>query len=108
MNSLGGGSSTQTYLSQLLSSLESYYHPANTGKYILKLTEFLARLVDCFIKRVHRERHRKPSWGYRAPASAQLTDEDVLAAIIAGMIHDYDHPGAQPHALHRPPLLDFT
>jgi 3',5'-cyclic-nucleotide phosphodiesterase len=25
--------------------------------------------------------------------TAQLTDEDLLAAIIAGMIHDYDHPG---------------
>jgi len=25
--------------------------------------------------------------------TAQLTDEDVFAAIIAGMIHDYDHPG---------------
>eukprot|EP00992_Anisonema_acinus_P003217 TRINITY_DN12602_c0_g1_i1.p1 TRINITY_DN12602_c0_g1~~TRINITY_DN12602_c0_g1_i1.p1 ORF type:complete len:622 (+),score=178.55 TRINITY_DN12602_c0_g1_i1:53-1867(+) len=24
---------------------------------------------------------------------AKLTDEDVLAALIAGMIHDYDHPG---------------
>ena len=24
---------------------------------------------------------------------AQLTDEDALAALIAGMIHDYDHPG---------------
>ena len=83
VNSLGGGSSTQTYLSQLLSSLESYYHPANTGKYILKLTEFLARLVDCFIKRVHRERHRKPSWGYRAPASAQLTDEDITEFVVS-------------------------
>ena len=24
---------------------------------------------------------------------ARLSEEDVMAALIAGMIHDYDHPG---------------
>ena len=37
----------------------------------------------------------------------QLSEEDTLAAIIAGMIHDYDHPGppASPHngGTRRPP-----
>lgn len=83
VNTLGAGGQTQAYLGQLLASLESYYHPANTGKYILKLTEFLARIVESFIKRVHRERHRKPSWGYRPTSSAQLTDTDITEFVMS-------------------------
>jgi proteasome activator subunit 4 len=83
VNTLGGGGKTQEYLGQLLFSLESYYHPANTGKYILKLTEFLARIVEAFIKRVHRERHRKPSWGYRPSSEAQLTDTDITDFVVS-------------------------
>ena len=80
---IGGTGQTQVYLSQLLASLESYYHPANTGKYVLKLTEFLTRLVDCFMKRVHRERHRKPCWGQKPPASALLTETDITDFVVS-------------------------
>jgi proteasome activator subunit 4 len=32
VSTLGGGSQTQHYLSRLLLSIESYYHPANIGR----------------------------------------------------------------------------
>ena len=80
---IGGGSETQGYLCQLLASLESYYHPANSGKHILKLVEFLAKLVESFIRRVHRERHRKPSWGARVPLQALLTDLDITEFVVS-------------------------
>ena len=32
VGALGGGGQTQTYLSRLLLSIESYYHPANIGR----------------------------------------------------------------------------
>ena len=55
VNTLGGEGPTQNFLSQLFQSLESYYHPANIGKYSIKLTEFMAKISDAFIKRVRRE-----------------------------------------------------
>eukprot|EP00092_Neocalanus_flemingeri_P031411 GFUD01034116.1.p1 GENE.GFUD01034116.1~~GFUD01034116.1.p1 ORF type:complete len:1998 (+),score=527.07 GFUD01034116.1:71-6064(+) len=77
VNTLGGESLTQKYLSQLFQSLESYYHPANIGKYSIKLTEFMSKLSDIFIKRVHRERHKKHSWGFVPPSEHILSDSDI-------------------------------
>jgi len=77
VNTLGGQSPTQQYLSQLFQSLESYYHPANIGKYSIKLTEFMAKLSDAFIKRVRRERYKKPSWGLVPPKELTLSDTDI-------------------------------
>ncbi len=34
VNTLGGGSQTQHYLSRLLLSIESFYHPANIGRLV--------------------------------------------------------------------------
>lgn len=65
VNTLGGRSQTQRYLTQLLRCLESYYQPANVGVHSVRLMEFMSRLAGCFVKRVHRERYKKPKWGFR-------------------------------------------
>jgi len=77
VNTLGGESPTQKCLSQLFQSLESYYHPANIGKYSIKLTEFMAKMSDAFIKRVHRERYKKPTWGLVPLQEHTLSDSDI-------------------------------
>ena len=74
---LGGVSSSQQYLSQLLLSVESYYHPANIGKHSLKLTEFMSKLTDIFVKRIHRERYKKPVWGFVPSKEQSLSDIDI-------------------------------
>ena len=68
---------TQTSLCQLVQSLESYYHPANIGRHSVKLTEFMAKLADAFIRRLHRERHKPPAWGFSQPAEHRLSDQDI-------------------------------
>ncbi|CAH0386282.1 unnamed protein product [Bemisia tabaci] len=74
---LGGGSSAQTYLNQLMKALESYFHPANFGRWIRNLKEFVKVLPSCFIKRLHRERIKKPTWETPIPDSHKLTEEDI-------------------------------
>jgi proteasome activator subunit 4 len=51
---MGQKSSTQKYLDQMFRALESYYHPANFGRHSLKLIDFLARLTNFFIRRLHK------------------------------------------------------
>lgn len=77
VNTIGGNSPTQHFLTQLLQSLESYYHPANVGKYSIKLTEFMSKLSDTFIKRVRRERYKKPTWGLVPLHEHTLSDKDI-------------------------------
>ena len=60
-----------------MQSVESYYHPANIGKHSLKLTEFMARLSDTFVKRVHKERYKKPIWGLVPSKENTLSDSDI-------------------------------
>jgi len=83
VNTLGGKSPTQQFLSQLFQSLESYYHPANIGKYSIKLTEFMAKISDAFIKRVRRERYKKPAWGLVPPQELTLSDSDITDFVLS-------------------------
>ena len=53
---LGGGeeNATMRQLAQMFRALESYFHPANSGRYSTKLHEFLGKLTGAFARRVHR------------------------------------------------------
>ncbi|XP_013404552.1 proteasome activator complex subunit 4 [Lingula anatina] len=74
---MGGDSTVQDHLEKLFRAIETFYHPSNHGKWTLKLMSFLSKLPLAVVKRVHRERHKKPSWEPLALESHRLTDEQI-------------------------------
>ena len=50
---IGNGSSCLPYLRDLLNSMKSFYHPSNTGDFQENLIEFLSKLAEDFVDRVH-------------------------------------------------------
>nr|CAD7597822.1 unnamed protein product [Timema genevievae] len=77
---LGGGSSAQKYLNKFMKTLESYFHPANFGHWLLKLKDFLRKLPYCFVLRVNFERYKK-TWETQVPDSHKLTEEDITSFV---------------------------
>lgn len=49
----GGGSTAQKYLDKFMKAIESYFHPANFGRWLVKLKDLLRKLPHCFIQRLH-------------------------------------------------------
>lgn len=78
---LGNGSSCQTHLSQLFKSLESFYHPSNSGIWNFRLQQFIAKLTDAFIRRLKCERRPVKTWETPIPASHKLTEDDITAFV---------------------------
>ncbi|XP_011068182.1 PREDICTED: proteasome activator complex subunit 4B-like [Acromyrmex echinatior] len=78
---LGNGSSTQTYLEKFLKTIETYFYPANFGRWMVKLKELLVKLPYHFIIRLHVERYTKPTWETPIPDNYKLTDPDVDAFV---------------------------
>jgi len=70
------------HLSTLFKALESFYHPSNYGRHSIRLLKFLCQLTDNFIKRLHRERYRKPNWMPKPPEHARLKDSDVERFVV--------------------------
>ena len=64
-------------MEQLFKALESYYHPANVGGHTYKLMNFLIRVTQSFVRRVHKERYAKPKWGNIVAEECKLTDDDI-------------------------------
>lgn len=80
---LGGGSSCQDHLDQLLKSIESYFHPANAGRWCQKLRQLLSKLPDRFVRRLHLERTKNYCGGYEIPAHKLLTDDDITRFVLS-------------------------
>lgn len=75
---LGGPSKqTQTQLSGLFSSIASFFHPSNNGRWLMKLMKLLQRLPASVVKRLHRERFRTPTWLTPVPESHLLSEQDI-------------------------------
>jgi len=80
-------------LEKFVKTLETYLQPANFGRWVLKLREFIKRLIAGFMCRVYRytlvlvliefylnllrERIKKRKWEPEIPESHLLTDEDI-------------------------------
>ncbi|XP_016892945.1 proteasome activator complex subunit 4A isoform X2 [Cynoglossus semilaevis] len=79
VSSLLGGPSkqTQAQLSGLFNSITSFFHPSNLGRWLVKLMTLLQRLPASMVRRLHRERYKKPSWLTPIPNSHKLTEEDI-------------------------------
>lgn len=78
---LGNGSSTQMYLEKFLKTIETYFHPANFGRWMGKLKEILVKLPLHFIIRLNVERYAKLTWEKPIPDNYKLTDSDVDAFV---------------------------
>jgi hypothetical protein len=50
---IGNGSSCLQYLRDLFVTIKSFYHPSNTGRFQQNLVEFVAKLAEYFVNRVH-------------------------------------------------------
>ncbi|XP_036438981.1 proteasome activator complex subunit 4A isoform X1 [Colossoma macropomum] len=75
---LGGpGKQAQTQLSGLFNSINSFFHPSNHGRWLMKLMKLLQRLPASVVRRLHRERYRKPTWLAPVPESHQLSEQDI-------------------------------
>ncbi|KAF8807254.1 hypothetical protein BYT27DRAFT_7189352 [Phlegmacium glaucopus] len=64
-----GGSKAVETLDQLITSIESFFHPSNTGQWTLSLTTFLQRLAAEFAKRWNEEEQES----CRTPVTHRLT-----------------------------------
>ncbi|XP_014486142.1 PREDICTED: proteasome activator complex subunit 4B-like [Dinoponera quadriceps] len=82
---LGNGSSAQMYLEKFLKTIETYFYPANFGRWVGKLKELLIKLPYYIILRLHRERYAKPTWETPIPDNYKLTDGDVDAFVKSMM-----------------------
>jgi proteasome activator subunit 4 len=78
---MGGTSKAQEYLSQLMVSVDSYFHPSNTGAHTRLLESFISHLTNQFINRLYRERYEKPNWLPPTPDAFRLTEDDIDAFV---------------------------
>ncbi|KAF7220060.1 proteasome activator complex subunit 4A isoform X2 [Nothobranchius furzeri] len=87
VSSLLGGPSkqAQAQLSGLFNSITSFFHPSNHGRWLMKLMKLLQRLPASVVRRLHRERYRKPSWLTPIPDSHKLTEEDITDFVLSMM-----------------------
>ncbi|XP_029305181.1 proteasome activator complex subunit 4A isoform X1 [Cottoperca gobio] len=87
VSSLLGGPSkeAQAQLSGLFNSITSFFHPSNHGRWLMKLMRLLQRLPASVVRRLHRERYRKPTWLTPIPDSHKLTEEDITAFVESMM-----------------------
>ncbi|XP_034148171.1 proteasome activator complex subunit 4A isoform X3 [Esox lucius] len=84
---LQGGPSkqAQAQLRGLFNSITSFFHPSNHGRWLMKLMKLLQRLPASVVRRLHRERYRKPTWLTPVPDSHKLTEEDITAFVESMM-----------------------
>ncbi|XP_055638685.1 proteasome activator complex subunit 4-like [Toxorhynchites rutilus septentrionalis] len=78
---LGPKSSAQQYLNKFMTTIESYLHPANTGKWVSMLGEILIHLPKYFFDRLILERYRKHPYRKPIPESHKLTDDCITAFV---------------------------
>lgn len=61
-STLGPHSSCQAHLKEFLGAIESYLHPANTGKWVTGIAEIIVQIPKYFEHRLIRERYRTHTW----------------------------------------------
>lgn len=74
---LGPKKTGQEHLSKFVKTIESYLHPANMGKWLKNLGQFLVALAEFFIKRLKIERFNKPYWKKDIEECEKLTENCI-------------------------------
>ena len=80
----GEGNTVQEHIDMLFKTLQNFYHPSNLGKWNIKLSSLLMTFPKVFIRRINRERYRKPTWMKEIPESHKLTDAEITK-FVEGM-----------------------
>ncbi len=62
--------SIMSLLRKLLTAVESFYHPSNIGAWSKSLGDFLYKLIEQFVQRLHEEKKTDS----RIPAELRLTE----------------------------------
>lgn len=65
------------HLENLLTAVETFLYPSNTGSWSRTLCDALFRIPQGFLDRLWFERYRKLSWRQNHPPEARLTDEHI-------------------------------
>lgn len=67
-------SSAQHQLSKFLGAIESYLHPANSGKWVGAISEIVVQLPKYLFDRLVYERYKPHPWKKRTPEEHRLTE----------------------------------
>lgn len=70
------------YFKNLMSTIETYIHPANAGKWSRTTSELLLWLIKLFHERLISERYKKHAWKRQVPDEYKLRDSDVTEFVI--------------------------
>jgi proteasome activator subunit 4 len=74
---LGPKTDAMKYLRSFMSTIESYLHPANSGKWVRTISELLAQLVKYFHDRLISEKYKKHPWKPPVPDDYKLREQDI-------------------------------
>lgn len=74
---LGPKTNAMEHLRKLMSTIESYLHPANSGKWARTICELLAQLVKYFQDRIISERFKRNPWKRPIPDDCKLSEQDI-------------------------------
>lgn len=69
--------SCQSHLRQFLGTIESYLHPANTGKWQNAIADIIVQIPKYFENRLIRERYRTHAWKRPIPDEFKLTEKCI-------------------------------
>ncbi|ESP01603.1 hypothetical protein LOTGIDRAFT_238219, partial [Lottia gigantea] len=65
------------HINKLFKALQTFYHPSNTGPWIVRLTLTLTTFPKQFVKRINRERYKKLTWERPVPDEYKINDDDI-------------------------------
>ncbi|XP_055375207.1 proteasome activator complex subunit 4-like [Condylostylus longicornis] len=81
VSTLGLEQDGQKHLTLFIKAIESYLHPANSGKWIKTLGNLLVTIPEKFIRRLEIERYRKIYWKDDIPESHKLTENCITSFV---------------------------
>ncbi|CAG0909483.1 unnamed protein product, partial [Cyprideis torosa] len=65
------------HLEALLKSLNSFFHPSNSGPWERVLVGFLNNMAASFVSRVQTERFKSRHWNFNTPEEYLLSDSEI-------------------------------
>lgn len=74
---LGPKTDAMKYLRGFMTTIESYLHPANSGKWVTTIANILYQLVKYFQDRLISEKYKKHPWKRLTPDEYKLREQDV-------------------------------